>query len=153
MTKKADLKEYFRLHDYLLDYYKTLLHMSNGQIPSEDKINYKQIKPAWDDCFLIKMEKKGKYKFQYMGKNIIAAYGSKISIKDLDSIIAPEEKHVAQKYDVVVDKKEVIYDEGEFTNQDNVEIKYRQIMMPFTDKNDDSGEVKYVFGGMRWKKY
>jgi hypothetical protein len=140
---------YIRLQDFLLNYYNKL--SDGGRIvPKESQLDRAALGENLDNCFLLKIVRPGKYKFQYMGANIIAAYFDELSQEELDSIIEPEVGPVGAKYNEVVAIKKPLFDEGEFIDEYGINVKYRQIAMPLTD---EEGNIAYIFGGMRWKKY
>lgn len=139
-----------RLDEILLNFYAKI--SDNGAVlPSESLLDLKSFEGVVDDLFLAQVFDK-KFKFSFMGKNIIKAFGETQTNSFLNNVISPAESSVLKKFENVVRDKKPILDEGSFNNSDNIVIKYRQQLFPITDVAGSS-QVKFVFGGMRWKQY
>ncbi len=143
-------KDYLRIEDILLSYWKDLAKESKEDVPHEEQINYKQIANVWDDCFLALITPNRGYRYEYLGKNLIEAYGEDMSELGVENIISPSAHETVIKFDDVISKRHTVIDENEFTNSNGCLIKYRQILLPFVNHSDD---VTYILGGMRWKLY
>ncbi len=143
------MKDYIRLTDVLTSYWERL-RGGEDVLPHEDQINPEALERVWDDCFLVEMVGDHKYKYDYMGKHLIEAYGDDFSHDEIEFLVSPHTHRVAEKFNEVVDSKKAVYDDGEFTNSDGVLVKYRTLMLPFVDKGD---KVSYILGGMRWRGF
>lgn len=142
-------KDYLRIEDILLSYWNELKEKEGG-VPHESNINYKLIADAWDDCFLALITNNRGYRYEYLGKNLIDAYGEDMAALGVEHIISPDSHETVRKFDDVMNHKNPVRDEGEFNNSNNFLIKYRQILLPFVNHDD---EITYILGGMRWKLY
>ena len=142
-------KDYLRIEDILLSYWNELKE-KEGAVPHEDRINYKLIADVWDDCFLALITPDRGYRYEYLGKHLIDAYGEDMTELGVERIISPNAHETVRKFDDVMNRKEPIRDEGEFTNNSHFLIRYRQILLPFVNSDD---AIVYILGGMRWKLY
>jgi hypothetical protein len=122
---------------------------SDGGLIAEEDLNMDELKDVIDDCYLVKFED-DKFKFAFMGKNIIEAFGHQFFSEDINNLILPSNHAIAADFKKVLETKKPIEAIGIFSNNDDIKIKYRKKIYPLTDKAG-SLEVKYIFGGMRWK--
>lgn len=143
-----------RITETLLRYW---LQLRRGRyFPSEQDVNPEDIGSLWDNCFLVHIsskptENQDYYKYTYLGGNLIHVYDGDITEEGVcKSLVSPFTKKVSEKFDEVFETKRPVYDESEFTNSNNIIIKYRQILLPLGD-NDDN--VNYILGGMKWKSF
>lgn len=139
-----------RLDEILLNFYNKVSD-NNSVLPAEKILDLSIFEGVIDDLFLAQVVD-GKFKFSFMGKNIVTAYGQAQTTKFLNNTISTAESAVLKKFDNVVKSKKPLLDEGSFNNSDNIIIKYRQQLFPITDI-EGGKEVKFIFGGMRWKEY
>lgn len=131
-----------------LDAYFNNKNDENWVMPTETIINFSALQEVFDDCFLVQVQD-DKFKFPYMGKNIIDAIDKGIFGKEVEQIILPGDHAVAQKFSDAVKAKKPRYFEDRFI-ANNTEIKYRMKIYPLTDIAGGDN-VKFLFGGMRWK--
>lgn len=139
-----------RITRRLLSYWDA--NKSDAELPLASNINRDDLQDVWDDCFLVEVkgsEDKGfEFRYNYIGSSIIAAYGDEVTGADIQtSLLSPEGKHVMDIFEEVVEMKTPVIDEAEFTNLQHVVVRYRQCILPFSDKN---GKVTHLLGGMRW---
>ncbi len=139
-------KDIKRLEDFLISYWENL---STDSTPVESDIDAEILSPIWADCFLVRKVKE-KWKYDYLGENLIDAYGSDIDGGEADILISTGANKAKEAFDKAISKKKPVFDSGEFTNLNSQIIKYRQLLLPF---QGEDGEVKYVLGGMRWKAF
>ncbi len=132
----------------LIDRLDKILGTGNGLL-AEEQLDMAALKDILDDCFLIK-ESKGVFKFSFMGKNIIEAFGNKSFSKDMNEMILPSNHSIAENIMKAIKTKKPVETSDEFINGDGIKIKYRKKIYPLTDEIGGV-EVKYIFGGMRWK--
>lgn len=136
-----------RLSEILLTYWEEL--KGDSDMPSESAIDTDKLEDVWDNCFLV--EKKGdKYAYSYLGKSIIEAYADVVEGEEIiEDQIYPESPGLIAKFEEVVHTKVPLHYEGAFINNNNMDIKFRKMLLPL----GDDGEVKYLLGGMRWRAF
>lgn len=137
-----------RINKRLLTYWNNLKKSSND-IPYEDSINPEEIEDLWSNCFVINANS---HKYSYMGKNIIAIQEGKSVIgKDVyATLICQNDSNVASIINEVVSSKAPLTQDSQFENRYGVTIKYRRCFLPLAD---ESGNVSYILGGIRWKTH
>jgi hypothetical protein len=133
----------------IIDVLDNLLISDNGLV-AEDALDKVALQYVLDDCFLI-IADKDSFKFSFLGKNIIEAVGDKFFSEDVSDLVLPTKLDIAEALKKVIKTKKPLENSGEIYNQNGVKIKYRRKIYPLTDK-EGGKEVKYIFGGMRWKK-
>lgn len=134
-----------KLNEILFQYWEDL--KGDKEMPCESDIKSEEIADVWDNCFLV--EKNGdKYAYSHLGKSIIEAYGDAVEGEDIiEDDIYPESPSILAKLEEVSQTKEPMHYEGAFINRNNMDIKFRKMLLPL----GDNGEVKYILGGMRWR--
>jgi len=134
-----------RLTDELLFYWNRL---RGGKIfPSEDQVDAQEIQEIWANCFLVKIES-GNFRYELLGESIIEAYAdNKIGENVIEDQLYPESPGIVNKFMEVVRTQEPVYYEGVFINKDNLDIKFRKVLLPL----GSGDEVQHILGGMRWK--
>jgi hypothetical protein len=138
---------YNRLTDALWNYWNALCLKSGKEMPLESQIDPDQLEGFWEDCFLIESTNHG-YAFNYMGENLIEAYGKDLDNETMTKTMLPKNHPVARRYDIVTVQRKPMHDSSEFINSSGQKIYFRQLLLPFADSE---GKIKYVLGGMRWK--
>jgi hypothetical protein len=134
-----------RLTDELMFYWNRL--KQGKQFPSEDQIDQQEIQSIWQNCFLVKLEG-DRFRYEILGDSIIQAYAdNKIGEDIIEDQLYPESPGILNKFLEVARTKEPVYYEGVFVNKDNLDVKFRKILLPLGSGN----EVEYILGGMRWK--
>jgi len=141
-------QKYVRLTDLLMNCWN--VWSEDGAIPPEARIDPEMLLPVWDECFLVQVLESGRFRYDYLGKSLIEAYGEDYSQEEVDSLVSPHKQKVVKRFDEVVKRGIPLEDEGEFRNSLGLTIKYRQLLLPFSGS---SGRVEYVLGGMRWKAF
>lgn len=120
--------------------------------PSENDINSHALGDVWDNCFLVHVGDSlspGDYQYQYLGENIVIAYGEDLTGLRVDSMVAPEAAHLKEEYEKVLLTRRPIFDEGEISLDNGTRmIKYRQILLPLGEKD---GSIHAILGGMSYK--
>lgn len=119
-------------------------------IPQESMINPEALKTIWDDCFLASIDSSGRYKYDYLGKNLIEAYGENHKKDDAETLVSLNSHPLVKKFEEVIKTGKPLENEGEFCNASRMQIKYRQLLLPFADRK---GVVKFILGGMRWRAF
>ncbi len=142
-----------RITEHLLRYWLQL--RAAREMPQEKEINPDTIKESWDSCFLIQLTNAaahGGYRYIYMGKNLLDAFGEDVTKEDAETLVSLPSPRVVSKFDQAVAMRKPLIDEGEFVNAQKITIKYRQILLPMGN-NREPMELSYLFGGMRWKAF
>jgi len=115
-------------------------------IPSLDQIKESELKDLWDDCFVINFDTKD---YDYLGKNIKAiANGTGMVAKNIyENLLSPESNNLQAIIEQVITSESPLIQDAEFTNEHNVNIKYRRCFLPI---KDEKGNTSLVLGGIRW---
>lgn len=136
-----------RITDALKDYWEAL--RGERKFPTENEIDSAKIADIWDHCFLAKAEN-GKFVYDFLGEGIIEAYADNMEGEEVvEDQIFPESPALRSKFQEVVDEQEPLFYDGAFINKNNMDIKFRKILLPL----GDNGKVDYVLGAMRWKAF
>ena len=134
-----------RITDELKSYWERI--KGDKLFPAEDQIDQTQIVEIWQNCFLVHREG-DKFVYDFLGDSIIEAYAdNKLGEDIIEDQLYPESPGILNKFMEVVIHKVPVYYEGAFINHDNLDIKFRKILLPLGDGN----EVNYILGAMRWK--
>lgn len=142
-----------RITEHLLRYWLRL--RGARPFPQERELVPDDIKASWDACFLVKLTSHashGGYRYLYMGKDLLEAFGEDVTQEDAETLVSLNSMRVTSKFDQAVALRKPFIDEGEFLNAKKLTIKYRQILLPL-GSNTDAKELGYLFGGMRWKPF
>jgi hypothetical protein len=120
-------------------------------IAAEKDLDPVLLDPLLDNCFMLsasELAEAGKYKYIYIGKNILDAYGSRVtSPKDYHDVDPLSNK---KKFKELMEKKVPIMEEGQFINKDGDVVKYRQCLVPL---GSDGVTIETILGGMRFKVF
>ena len=139
-----------RINEALIAYWNEL--KGNRLYPSEGDIDPDAIADVWDACFLVKLSSRketGHFQYTYLGSYLIEAYGDDLTDQEVCShLVDPDSMPMVKKFEEVARNGEPMNDEGEFTNHNNVVIKYRSCLLPL---GDPGKPVNYILGGMKWK--
>jgi len=140
-----------RINVQLLKYWESLKDASGRAFPSENSINASEI-PERESCFLVIVEKMAdlKFKFDFLGKNLIEAYCEDFTGLDVESQITSDVGvKLGQHFRTVYANKSPLIVEDEITNKDNMIIKSRTCLLPLGD-----GEtVNFILGGVKWRDF
>lgn len=140
-----------RLTQALKDYWD--FERSEMPFPSLKQIDQKNIKEIWENCFIVEASNKHRrenYKYLYLGKNIIQAYGEDLTGLQVDKMASPDAGNLERAYERVLATKLPVQDEGEIHNACKQLIKYRQILLPL---GDDGVNITAILGGMSYKVF
>lgn len=158
-----------RITEKLILYWNRI--RKNKPFPSFEDIDFEdpEIQDIWDDCFLVKLSGAGdrrNHNYTYIGRNIIGMFAqdyaasSAMSITDdlsarYDKVVETKEPLIKEsqftiQYMHVANTKMPMVDESRFVNLKNAEVKYRQILAPL---GPDDGTVKHILGAMKYKIY
>lgn len=135
-----------RITDALKKYWET--QKGERKFPSEKDIIATDIESIWENCFLVRVDGAGKFAYEFLGESIIEAYADNSIGEDVvEDQLYPENPGIISKFNEVVQTAEPLFYEGVFINKNNVDIKFRKILLPL----GEDGKVKHLIGGMRWK--
>ena len=141
-----------RCHDELLAYWKNLC--GDRLFPHESDIEADDINDMWDYCFLISLDdvvKRIGYRYSYMGKALVGAFGDDPNNPDMAlRLLSSTKVPCIKKIDEVIKEKHPVIDEGEFVNAHHMNVRYRTCIVPL---GYEDGQVSHLFGVMRWKAY
>ncbi|PIR34639.1 MAG: hypothetical protein COV36_00360 [Alphaproteobacteria bacterium CG11_big_fil_rev_8_21_14_0_20_44_7] len=141
------MSDHQRITDRLREYWESLCQ--GNDMPSEDQIDSEEISDIWDSCYLV-VKENGKYHYSFLGESIIEAYGDNLEGEEVvENEIYPESPGVINKFQEIEEAKEPLLFEGVFINKNNMDIKFRKILLPL----GKDGNVEYILGGMRWKAF
>lgn len=141
-----------RINERLLEYWSA--KKAGRAFPTEGEIDPEEIAEIWDSCFLVRTDEVGrsKYQYTYLGNALIDAYGDDLNNKDIcEKLVSPTSMSLVHKFDEVCKTKQPVDEESEFTNNKGMLIKFRSCMLPLG--KDDSQDVAFVIGGMKWKAF
>lgn len=142
-TPKNNIAHYDkRITNIILNHWREI--KGNKKYPSEKDLNPAILESILDNCFLVQAEGilEGQYKYKFLGKNIMNAYGS--------DLIEGSEKNplaYAEMAKKVVQTGEPLSDSGNFKNTKGHLVKYRICVVPLSS---DAENIDAVFGGMRF---
>lgn len=124
----------------------------NGRcFPAESDIDPDVLGDLWNYCFLIHVKDLDKtdYNYTYMGSELQKAYQGDFAGSERADISNINARKLFGDYAKVVNSAVPLHEEGEFVNQHNDVVKYRQCLLPL----GDSGTVDAIFGGMSFKVF
>ena len=143
-----------RLNEILRVYWESIL--SGRSMPEEKDIEPSALKEIWDACFLVRhvsARNSGApiYRYDYLGDTLINAFGSDVSNQDLSARLVDSNKPpLFSAFSQVLTKGIPVEEEGEFTNDRGLQIRYRCSVFPL---GNASHGIEYFLGGMKWKFY
>ncbi|MAR56814.1 MAG: hypothetical protein CMM93_06495 [Rickettsiales bacterium] len=138
-----------RIDEKLTAYWNNL--KAGRPFPLENEIAPEELKDIWDSCLLVRRDEDDAvtFKYIYLGPKLVEAYGAQSTDKEVCETLAyPANDLLIQKFNRVVETKEPLQEDIEFTNQSVMLIKSRTCLLPLG--NDSTEEVSYIIGGMRW---
>lgn len=142
--------EELRYHGRLQQYWDEL--RGENPFPDESLVNPDELEDIWPSCFLISIDdvtRRIGYRYSYMGKELVQAYGTDPGDDTASHLISPQDARMIEKFNEAVRGKHAVTDEAEFVNSKKLNIRYRTCILPL-GKN---GEVTHLLGCMRWKMY
>lgn len=139
--KKADSGKKRRVTEQLQTYWKKI--KGKQAYPSLADIHPSDIREIWQDCFMVEIGE-DRHHYTYLGDNICDMFGGDLTGTSVLYLC----DSLAQKYFEVVKSKKPVSNEDEFTNLNNQEIKFRQILLPIGENK----KVDHILGAMRYKK-
>lgn len=137
-----------RINEALLQYWQTL--RGTRILPLEPEISAEALKDIWDSCFLVSIRPDGSFAYDYLGRDLIAAYGDDLTGREItEKLVYPHPPSLFAAFQRVARSGEPAMDENAFTNSTGSLVKYRSCVLPFGAK--DRADVAFLLGGMKWK--
>jgi hypothetical protein len=139
----AGLPHERRLTEQLVLYWNTL--RGHRKYPAVQDIKPEDIQDVWPDCFLVGLRETTEHPehtYAYIGDNITAMFGGKLATAS----VLPLADNLASQYYLVMRAQKPLVQETQFTNLEDAEVKYRQILLPL---GPDEFTVDYILGGLR----
>lgn len=126
----------------------------DGVMPDMRQLNPDMISDLWGRCLVLEVvhnpaNRAALYSYDYMGKDIITAYGS-----DLTDHYVNVHMHnfpgwqVLQSIDKMLAQPDVYEAEGSFVADTHKVVKYRAILLPFGSEK----KMTHVLVGLSWKE-
>ena len=143
-----------RINEILQEYWDSL--KKGGEYPDESEVDPDALAEIWDHCFLVKVEHENierPYEYVYLGESLIRAYGGDdVTEKDVaETLVYPSDKSLLHKFKEVVDSRQPVEEDSEFTNASDMVIKFRSNMLPLSHGGEEG--VAFILGGMKWKAF
>jgi hypothetical protein len=139
--------EYKRINDRLREYWQELA--GTRVMPLEKEIDPNALDDIWGHCFVVHVMGPQKYKYVYLGDELIDAYGDDVTGYDVcETLVGEVESPFMEEFADILDKQHPIESQDSFTNAENLEIKYRLCLVPL---GNDMGDVTHILGGLKWK--
>jgi len=138
-----------RLTRILQEYWNTL--RGDLSFPSEKDVQPKFIRSIWENCFVVEANNASRredYKYKYLGKNIIAAYGQDLTGLAHNALISAEASLLADEFEKILAFKRPVFSEGMLHNQHKQEVRYRQVLLPL---GENGIHITAILGGMSYK--
>lgn len=152
MVGRAEEK---RINQRLMQYWE---QKRNGRLfPLEADIDPDEITDLWPNCFLVRVDDDhvddigSEFKYTYLGQSLIDAYGDDLGNKQvLEKLVYPSNLPLIKRFKEIVKTSQPETEESEFTNINNMLIKFRSCMMPL---GRDEHHIGFIIGGMKWKAF
>ncbi len=143
-------KHPIRINEELQQYWHEL--KGERALPLEHEINTETLKDIWGSCFLLSVRPNGSFAYDYLGKDLLAAYGDDITGREItETLVYPHPPTLFTRFQEVVNTRQPAMDENEFTNSRGSVVKYRSCVLPFTAHGRT--DVAFLLGGMKWKAF
>jgi hypothetical protein len=141
--------DYKRINERIRDYWQSLA--GSNAMPAEKDVNPDDLEDIWAHCFLVQVLEGGKYRYVYLGDDLIEAYGDDVTgYEAAETIIGQAESPFMEEFAELLDKQRPIESDSSFVNPQNVEIRYRLCIVPLSGPR---GEISHILGGLKWKAF
>jgi hypothetical protein len=142
-----------RINEKLLAYWESV--RGARPMPEERDVDPDALKDIWDSCFLVKSIPHGTgsrgYRYDYLGTALIEAFGDDVTNREISAkLVDPISPPLVKSFTQVIETGKPVEEESEFTNSQNLVIRFRSCMMPLGNAKDG---VLYILGGMKWKSF
>lgn len=138
-----------RLTVQLVQYWNQL--RGEDEIPKEEQLDPDELEGIWERCFLVQvrdMEHVKDYNYSHFGPELRAAYEAGLLEEGNARIAGSEATLLEPAYREVIEEAGPIIQEDEYIDSIGRNVKYRQILMPFGQKD---GTVESILGGSWFK--
>ena len=139
-----------RLVYKLVSYWKKL--RKEPGLPDIRQFNPKAIGDVWENCIQIMVTESNNirlYKYDYMGSEIIKAYGKDLTGQQVTpSIRTVPGASVIKKLEASIPMREPVMEQGSLINDNDKMIKYRSCILPFGNNKFD---ISHSIIGLSWK--
>lgn len=142
-----------RLVNRLKSYWEAV--KTEGKLPQYSKFNKNLIADMWDNCLLFCVSYDGSekiYHCEYVGQQLSLAFGKELKdvyISSKNRLVLPG-ANLMQYLDKSLLDKDFVMSSGQFVNFRDKIVKYRDCILPFTDKN---GNINYLLVGISWREF
>lgn len=136
-----------RLTEQLLLYWNSV--RGERKFPPISDIHPADLGDIWQDCFVVEIKGSSdnpEFSHTYYGSRIKDMYGGDLT----DDVVERIQSKTLDLYKQVIETKQVNINEGEFTNLQDEETKYRQILLPL---GPDEENIDHILGGMRYRQF
>lgn len=139
-----------RINEHIEYYWETL--RDGRDMPREAEVQPEKLHDIWGACFLVSARLNGSFAYNYLGDDLIDAYGDNIVGREItEALVYPHPQQLLNTFREVVAGRKPVTVEAEFTNSKGVNIKYRSCVVPLA--GPDGTHVAFLLGGMKWKTY
>lgn len=108
-----------------------------------------ELEEIWNNCFIAEVSN-NKFVYETMGESVIDAYELNMQgLEVTEDLLYPESPNPVHKMIEVLNAKEPVIYDGAFINRENVDIKFRKILLPL----GENGKVTHIFGGIIWQAF
>ena len=125
-----------------------------GAIPTVEAFDISQISDLWSSCLRIMVRKamnKHSYTYEYMGEDVIKAYGNNLVGRQvtMDIRTIPGANVLYKLDEKLPNVTAPILEQGNFVNDEDQLIKYRSCILPF----GDGIRITHAVIGLSWKVF
>lgn len=139
-----------RITDVLYNYWEE--KRGSHPYPCVSDIDPEELADVWSNCFIVQLhhiQHKENYNFTYFGEALQRAYTHDLTDTAVKYVVSPHADHLACQYEKVLKTGKPLIDGNAYENRDHIKVLYRQVLLPL--RCNDSDEVGFVLGGMRYK--
>ncbi len=143
-----------RLVNRLKSYWDSL--REEADTPLFQKFNQNSIIDMWENCMHFQAtattQRKKIYQCKFVGKNLISAFGKELKdryVSSYDKRILPG-SNLAEAMDNSCDNRVFVLSSGQFVNNENKIVKYRDCIMPFSNFDDN---ITDLIIGISWRSF
>lgn len=137
-----------RLTDRLTNYW--LLLKEDAAMPPFSRFSISTVSDIWQQCvlFTVQPDNHG-VSFYQVGEQAKALYGDVAGNPMSAQVRHYQHAAIVRRMDEMLATPQVMYDQGEFMNEQGKLVKYRSCMLPF----GENGKVTHVLAGLSWREF
>jgi len=141
-----------RLSKKMVSYWHTLHNKANA-LPKVVAYSHGAVEGTWPYCIQISAKKEPNvttYVYEYVGKEIVKMLGKNPVGKQITTKVEfiPAGTMI-NKIGYVLEHPQPTIHEGQFSNKEGAQIKYRSCILPFSDNGES---VTHFIIGISWQK-